>query len=297
VPQSPAKPRRLRNGPFLASTAIGQELITRQQLRSSAWRRLFRDVYVSSAIPATYRLRILGAALILPPDAVVTGRTAAHLWGVERCDPDDPIEVLCQRQFGPVNGFSIRVGPLASDERTTRAGVPITTAIHTTWELARTLPLLDAVAWIDGLTHNRVISRKALITHQERHSDEYGHRRAHSTLALCDPRAESPPESRLRVHIVQAGLPVPTPQFQVLVDGEFLARVDLAWPEVKFAVEYDGQWHVDPAQLAEDRARLRALNRAGWHIYHVTRDDMRDVEALLAELSAALTARSTQERR
>ena len=113
-----------------------------------------------------------------------------------------------------------------------------------------------------------------------------------ATLELCDPRAESPPESRLRVHIVRAGLPVPTPQFQVFVDGEFLARVDLAWPKIKLALEYDGQWHSDPGQLGRDRSRLRALNQAGWYVYHVTREDLRDVESLMRNLAAVLAERS-----
>ncbi len=291
MPTQPARPSRLRNGPFLASEAIAAGLITRAQLRSSAWRRLFRDVYVSATTPMTYRLRIHGAALILPKEAVITGRTAVHLWGVEHCKVDDPIEVLSPHRFGPVNGLAIRIGPLADDERAVRFGVPVCSALHTTWELARSLPELDAVAWIDGLAHGRVISRKTILEHQERHSQEYGHLRARTALALCDPRAESPPESHLRVHIVKAGLPVPTPQFRVFVDGEFVARVDLAWPKIKFAVEYDGQWHVDPNQLARDRARLRSLNAAGWYVYHVTREDLRDIGALLGDLAAALRAR------
>jgi hypothetical protein len=288
VPREPIRPRRLRNGPFRGTNAIDAGIITAEQLRSSAWRRLFRDVYVSATMPVSYRLRLAGAELILPPGAVITGRSAAHLWGLERCQVDDPIEVLAPRPFGPVKGFTIKRGDLAEDERMLRGGIPVCSALHTTWELARSLPLLDAVAWIDGLGRSRALTRRAIVTHAERHRGDYGHRRAEEAVHLCDPRAESPPESVLRVHIVKGGLPVPTPQFDVVVDGQFLARVDLAWPAWKFAVEYDGQWHVDPDQLARDRARLRALNAAGWHVFHVTREDMRDVDRLLNELKRAL---------
>jgi very-short-patch-repair endonuclease len=118
-----------------------------------------------------------------------------------------------------------------------------------------------------------------------------GSLRAADALSLCDPRAESPPESALRVHIHQAGLTRPTPQYRVMADGEFVARVDLAWPRLKFAVEYDGQWHVDPRQLADDRTRLRALQSVGWVVFHVTRSDMADVDALMRELGTALDRR------
>ena len=252
---------------------------------------MFRDVYVNAGLPATYRLRVEAAALILPADAVVTGRSAAHLWGAELCDPDDPVEVMARRRFGPVRGLRIRTGSLGDDERVVRFGVPVCSALHATWELARDLPLHEAVPWIDALGHGRALSRRAIVAHADRHQNEYGHRRATSALERCDPRAESPPESTLRLHLADAGLPVPVPQYRIFVGGEFLARVDLAWPDIRMAIEYDGQWHSDPNQLGRDRARLRALNEAGWYVYHVTRDDLRDPAVLTRDLARVATAR------
>jgi very-short-patch-repair endonuclease len=112
-------------------------------------------------------------------------------------------------------------------------------------------------------------------------------------LTLSDPRAESPPESRLRVEMLRAGLPAPVPQFDVLVDGFFIARLDFAWPAFRFGVEYDGQWHADSGQLHRDRSRLRELNAAGWRIFHVTREDMRDIPELMRQIGAALRQSSS----
>jgi very-short-patch-repair endonuclease len=66
----------------------------------------------------------------------------------------------------------------------------------------------------------------------------------------------------------------------------------LAWPEIKLAVEYDGQWHADRTQLAHDRTRLRALNAAGWRVFHVTDRDMGDLATVLRELKAVHDRRS-----
>ncbi|HEY7176707.1 MAG TPA: DUF559 domain-containing protein, partial [Micromonosporaceae bacterium] len=88
-----------------------------------------------------------------------------------------------------------------------------------------------------------------------------------------------------------ARLPTPVPQFSVIVGGFFIARVDFAWPEWRFAVEYDGQWHADRGQLHRDRARLRELNAAGWFVFHVTREDMSDMPHLVAQISALLSLR------
>jgi Protein of unknown function (DUF559) len=87
-------------------------------------------------------------------------------------------------------------------------------------------------------------------------------------------------------------LPPPVPQFTVVdLDGFFLARVDLAWPGRLLAIEYDGQWHADRDQLTRDRRRLRALNAAGWQVYPVTRDDLRDIDRLARNILAVLVER------
>ena len=59
--------------------------------------------------------------------------------------------------------------------------------------------------------------------------DHHGHgvRRAREAVALCDPRAESLPESICRVRLLRAGLVV-VPQVTVRDANGFVARLDLA---------------------------------------------------------------------
>lgn len=110
-----------------------------------------------------------------------------------------------------------------------------------------------------------------------------------------DPGAESPQESRLRVRIVVAGLPPPVTQYVVERDGRFVARVDLAWPEYRVAVEYDGVWHAESDQIHRDRRRLNRLLGSDWIVLHVTARRLRDdLEGFLAELRAALRLRARQ---
>jgi very-short-patch-repair endonuclease len=88
------------------------------------------------------------------------------------------------------------------------------------------------------------------------------------------------------------GAPLPIPQWQVFDRGEFIARVDLAWPWLKLAVEYDGQWHADRNQLARDRVRIRNLNAAGWYVYPVTRNDMWDLDQTVQAIKIVIAERS-----
>lgn len=89
-------------------------------------------------------------------------------------------------------------------------------------------------------------------------------------------------------------MPAPVPQFAVRVDGRFVARVDLAWPDLRVAVEYDGVWHAEPGRFARDRRRLNRLQAAGWRVVFVTAEDLRRPDELVARVAGALAAATVQ---
>jgi very-short-patch-repair endonuclease len=93
----------------------------------------------------------------------------------------------------------------------------------------------------------------------------------------------------MRLLILAAGLPAPVAQYVVEHRGRFVARVDLAWPEFRLALEYDGLWHAEPGQFARDRQRLNGLTAAGWRVVFATAADLHRPAALLARLRTALT--------
>ena len=273
--------------PFRASEAIAAGLITRSQLRGSSWRRLYRDIYVDARAADDHLLRIAGAGLLLPPGAAISGRSSALLWGAQSAGELDHVEVISPNIFGPVAGLRIQVGVLPPSEVKVFKGVLATRPEHTAWELARSLPLLDAVAWIDSMARVRRLTKDALVAHGHLHHGVRGCRLADDALAMCDPRAESPPESVLRVHLHLAGIAV-IPQFWIMDGKDVVARLDLALPEIRLAIEYDGQWHADHHQLGRDRARVRSLNQMGWHVFQVTKEDMRNIGQLVQNIKAVI---------
>lgn len=287
----PCRPPSLTHGPFRGDSAVAAGRITRSQLRGATWRRLYPCVYIAAGVPITASIRIRAAAMWMPGDAVISGRSAAQLWGAEIADTDDPVEITCPRRVRPTPGVAIRRAPVASDEINNLRGVRLTTPLHTAWEIARGSHAAEAIGWIDALARRQRLTVVELRKEAIRHVGEMGSRRASSTLAKADPRAESPPESTLRLAFHHAGFAVPVPQFSVIVNGFFIARVDFAWPQWRVAVEYDGQWHSDPRQLHRDRTRLRELNAAGWYVFPVTREDMHDMPRLIAQIGALLDRR------
>lgn len=101
-------------------------------------------------------------------------------------------------------------------------------------------------------------------------------------------------ETWLRLTLVDHGLPEPERNHEVHVDGDYLGSVDLAYPQWKIAIEYEGEHHLlDPAQWARDIARYDALRAAGWIVIRVTKADLFGAPALMVQrVRAAIRARA-----
>ncbi|MER7891811.1 DUF559 domain-containing protein [Micromonospora sp. NPDC094482] len=170
--------------------------------------------------------------------------------------------------------------------------LPRTDPGQAAWETAVWLEPVRAVGIVDALLGQGLTSPNVLAAVADANADRPGGRRARWVFALADPGAQSPPESHLRVRLVLAGLPRPVVQHPVRLPAGLVLHPDLAWPEYRVAVEYDGQWHADPERLHTDRRRLNQLVAAGWLVLHVTSRRMhQDFPGVLREVRAALSAR------
>ncbi|MFI7247198.1 endonuclease domain-containing protein [Micromonospora chalcea] len=68
--------------------------------------------------------------------------------------------------------------------------------------------------------------------------------------------------------------------------------MDLAWPALRLAVEYDGDHHRERAHFRRGVARLNALRAAGWVVLRFTADDvLRRPDATVALVRQALAER------
>jgi len=107
------------------------------------------------------------------------------------------------------------------------------------------------------------------------------------------PGTDSPPETRLRLLLVRAGLPQPVvnlPVFCRAVGAQYY--LDLAYPAVKVAVEYDGVVHVgNRTQMEADAQRRRDLQDAGWLIITVTARQMAAPVEVVRSVETALVLR------
>ncbi|WP_327038849.1 type IV toxin-antitoxin system AbiEi family antitoxin [Micromonospora maris] len=293
--RSPRRPPQLRGRIFRGSRAISRGLLTRNELRSSAWRPLFRDVYADAQLPVTHRTRCAAAGrLLIPAGAAIAGRSAAVLYGCAHTTFDDTVDVLVPRgtPAGPAAGLRVHRGPVDAGDVVDRAGIPVTSPVRTCWDVASWLDLVEAVVVIDALLARQLTDVSTLRGYALARAGRRGWRAMLRAVDLADGGAESPQESRARVRLVLAGLPRPRTQWVVSAQGDFLARLDLAWPEYRVAVEYDGLWHDNPAQFDADRRRLNRVVGGDWIVLHLTAKRLReDFDGFVAEVRAALRSR------
>ncbi|HZK58312.1 MAG TPA: hypothetical protein VFC59_00375 [Cryobacterium sp.] len=283
--------------PFLVAEArdagVGRSRLAGADLRSPFW-----GIRSSGSAGLGELCRAL--LLRMPPNAFFTHETAAGLMGLplpRRSEAALPLHVgvpapVRAMDARDVAGHTMRIGP---DELMVRQGLPLTGPARTWLDLAARLSLLELVAVGDYLVRweHPLTTLDELTDVVTRYSRRRGLALARAALPLLRTRSESPRESVLRVIIVLAGLPEPECNFNILDPlGRFLARGDLAYPEFKLLLEYQGDHHrTDRAQWRRDIRRVGRVEDHGWQMLQFTDDDLRNPVELVARIERRLRSR------
>jgi len=280
---------RLLPSVFLGSHAVAAGALTKQQLRTRSYRRVVQGVYADPSLPFDHRLRCRGVALLLPPGFAIGGHSAAAWYGAPFAGALDPVTVIgpADGDWKGPRGVRVHRSQVAIDVLVDADYVPVTTALRTTWDVAALESLGTSVAAIDARVRAGAVHPDELTAMRLSGVGRWGVAKVRRAFQLVDPRAESPPESRVRVALVISGLN-PVPQYDVFGGGEWLARVDLAFPEAKIAIEYEGAYHFEDGQIVRDDARYARLQAAGWTVIRVSAADLRDLDGLVARIRTHL---------
>jgi G:T-mismatch repair DNA endonuclease (very short patch repair protein) len=288
---SPTRPDVLRNRVFRGSWAVRTGLLTGDQLRSAAWRRLRRDVYAPAELAVNHRLLVYGVSMVAPEGAVFSGRSALVLAGGDAfATAEDPVEVTLPPgvRWRPAQGVRVTASPTGGDVVVGRFGLSRTGPVRTALDLVRHLPVDDGVVLLDQLVQVGLADLPAVRDAAAALPRCRGSSVAREATRLADGFAESPQETRLRLSLLRAGFPPPVAQFRVFDDDGLVGRLDFAYPELKIAIEYDGLWHAETGQFAKDRKRLNRLFALGWRVIFVTAADLHRPGRLHARLATEL---------
>ena len=153
----------------------------------------------------------------------------------------------------------VRHDELAPDETTEVAGCRVTRPRRTAYDLARRSPFVEAVVALDALAYAHGFDTADVLLLARRHLGARGSAQLLEVVALANALAESPMETRIRLALHSAGVLPPVLQHPV---GPY--RLDMAYPDLMVAVEYDGREHLDAERALRDLHRATYLGRCGW---------------------------------
>lgn len=261
--------------PFRRSEALAAGL-SDDDLRSGRYRRIFHGIYVVATVLVDAWIRAAAALRVMPPGSHVSHHSAVVLHG--GVAPES-----LQTHVSSLAGMlrTVRQGIRAhwsmSPPSVVRLrGLPVSSPTQAFLELAQVgVGLVDLVVAGDSLAKATRIRPEAFIAAAE---SWRGHRKGLALRAAHLIRAgvDSAMETRLRLLMILAGIPEPVVNYIVrYADGGWSQRFDLAYPELKLIVEYDGRHHLrDAAQWRADLKRREQLEAAGWRIIVITAEDI-----------------------
>jgi Protein of unknown function (DUF559) len=255
-------------GPFRGSEAVAAGLLTPNHLRGPRFRRLYPDVYVRSGDrEPDLLLRSRAAYRYVEGFGVLGGWSAATLLEAP-CAPADAVpEVVVEHDVRNRPDLLVRRGVVERGDRHWVGDCLVTSPLVTAWDLARRLDLVEAVVAVDALARVGAPGRapfrpEALLGLRTQRPGARGSRSLDEVVRLADPRAGSPPETRMRLALTFAGIP---PQVQYPIRDRFgRMTFDLAYPEALLGIEYDGEVHRSLGY--DDRRRDLRAGALGWHV-------------------------------
>ncbi|MFT4287646.1 DUF559 domain-containing protein [Nocardioides sp.] len=279
--------------------------LTRKRLRllvaEGAVRRVAAGAFVPASLPDTTATRAAALGLVVPRHHVVIDRTAAMLHGIDTYAIGEQVGTPAVESCALRGNARPRAEAVDGHTRDLRPTdvmridrVRVTTPLRTSLDLGCQLRRREAFAAMCQFARDHHVTADLLTRQLPRFKGRRGVVQLRELAPLVEPRVESAREAWTLLAIVEAGLPVPEPQFWIVLGGVATYRLDFAYPQRRVCVEYDGieAHEKTSAQKARDRRRRHRLRDLGWTVIVVRRGDFTGdrLDAWLRELRLALVA-------
>lgn len=280
-----------------ADEVLGRRMVL-EGLATGVLAQPWRGVVVHAADSLKLTTRAQAALLVVGQPAALSGATSLALHGISAAeDMAIHLAVPYSRRIKSKPGLTVhQVGFRPSDV------IELDGLATFSLDLALADFLCDgdkrtALAALDeamlGLVPDHVRTLRENV--RDRIVDRRDRRGIHRALMLLDlatGKAESPPESILRLIVVEAGFPIPEAQYEITtVEGRKLYVLDMAWPLLRIALEYDGFASHEERRDHDSERDARMAGR-GWITIRASAADLRDPQRVLAELARAFERRA-----
>ena len=261
-------------------------------IRKQAWTRYARGIVAAGGAAKTWEQRAM-AATLSAPGAMLSGRSAARLHGLDGFSRHDGIEVMVHQRahVEPIDGVTYRYSRHIGDaDRHVINSIAVTI-------LAVTIVHLEANGWaaekaLDGALRDGI---SPIWLHREFvRWQKFRPIPATNMLRALSDRVDARLPLSWFQRIAKALLEVDgvtfvdeLPVFDT--DGRRLAVLDLADPDLMVAVECQSwEWHGSPRAQQRDLARKRRLRQLGWDIVEVWWSDLDRIDEVSADVRLAV---------
>lgn len=235
-------------------------------------------------------------------ESVVVGFSAAAVWGM----PLPP--TIAQRvrsglvsvsrlnsasasRQSSVEGHSLELPP---EHWLQRGPLRITTPARTWLDCAALLPPDHLLAMGDWALDQGLLVAGELNSLVAWARRRRGVVRARLVMPWLRRGVESPQESRLRWVLIDAGLPEPAINPEIVLPDQRVVRLDMAYLGLRVGLEFDGDWHA--STRVHDEQRRAALVASGWKVLVARKDDLWQPGRLLGAARQALAERTESTR-
>ncbi len=258
------------------------------------WVRLARGLYLLPGAPPSWERDALAAVLLAGLGAVTSHLTAAALW--QWCvAPLLPHVLVPYGRSSRTRLAKVHRGRFSALDRTTRLGIPCTTASRTLVDCAAIVERSRLELFVDDALCSGVASAASVL----RAADRAGTRGVAGRQVLRDVldvwvediQPGSPAEMRLFRQLGILGAPQVVSQHEVRDEGgSLIGRLDAAVPAWKHGFEYDSDRHHNPRAWGRDERRYARLEALGWRMTPVSKLDLLPSSTYLADRVAAARA-------
>jgi len=243
------------------------------RLRNGVWIEIRPSVYAIAGAPQSWHQMLLASVLAHGCRSWASHATANHLWALKGFDQPEELELIAhlrtQLRLDGVRGR--RSGSLFDSDLTVRHGIPTVTAERALIDVSSRLTENRLGRILDDALRRRIIDLEEFRRCAQRLLPAPGRSmsKVHAVLGARIPGydpGDSDLETRALRALTAAGLPPPKQQHRMLLRGRRV-RIDLAYPDLKIAIELDSwKYHGGDNLTAftDDRARKNDLIALGW---------------------------------
>jgi very-short-patch-repair endonuclease len=279
------------------AVALFGEQSVRSEVKNGVFFQPWRGVIVDRKRALDPLTRAAAALLLMGPDVALSHNTAVLLHG---CTAAKALSVHVTVPYD--NWTRSKSGLIIHHDRYAQGDTGLVQGLLTLClEASLTELLCTETRWVALACLDQALSTRTedeaevfvadLAGRLYERDNRRGVRIAEALLQWGTRGVESPQESRLRLLILDAGFPFPQTQHPIhTLSGKLLYRLDMAWPEARICLEYDG-YEAHEEQTAYDAERDHRMAERGWLTIRARKRDLLNPRCLFDELRQAFASR------